>query len=47
MGLGDVIAQTFIDGKQLTQINPMRTLQYSVVGLVVVSISPSKFKNNL
>lgn len=35
MGLGDVIAQTFIDGKQLTQINPMRTLQYSVVGLVV------------
>lgn len=35
MGFGDVIAQTFIDGTPITNINPVRTVQYAVVGLAV------------
>ncbi|KAL1460049.1 hypothetical protein WDU94_011989 [Cyamophila willieti] len=35
MGIGDLISQTFIEGQNITDINPMRTLQYSVVGVVV------------
>uniref|UniRef100_A0A8D8V2B5 Mitochondrial inner membrane protein Mpv17 n=1 Tax=Cacopsylla melanoneura TaxID=428564 RepID=A0A8D8V2B5_9HEMI len=35
MGIGDLIAQTFIEGHNIMDINPVRTLQYSVVGLVV------------
>lgn len=44
MGLGDIIAQTCIDGNHITQINPVRTIQYSIVGLAVGPIVGKWYK---
>lgn len=37
MGSGDIIAQTFLEGKNIREVNWKRTVPYASIGLFVVS----------
>lgn len=37
MGSGDIIAQTFLEGKNIREVNWKRTFPYASIGLFVVS----------